>query len=36
MRGYSTSTAEELVDIMRRFAASDVELSVELQHFPVL
>ncbi|KAG2094527.1 hypothetical protein BD769DRAFT_1678598 [Suillus cothurnatus] len=36
MRGYSTTTAGDLVNIMHRFAASDVELSVELQQFPML
>ncbi|KAG1866119.1 hypothetical protein F4604DRAFT_1928132 [Suillus subluteus] len=34
LRGYSTATAEDLVNIMRRFAARDVELVVVLQNFP--
>ncbi|KAG1720363.1 hypothetical protein EDD22DRAFT_854652 [Suillus occidentalis] len=34
LRGYSTTTAEDLVGIMRRFAASDVELAVALENFP--
>ncbi|KAG0697713.1 hypothetical protein DFH29DRAFT_878518 [Suillus ampliporus] len=34
LRGHSTATAEDLVDIMHRFAASDVELVVVLQNFP--
>jgi len=34
LRGYSTTTAEDLVNIVHRFAASDVELAVVLQNFP--
>jgi hypothetical protein len=34
LRGYSATTAEDLVNIMRSFAAGDVELGVDVQVAP--